>query len=46
MIEHLTSNVGFVISMFVVFVGGIGVGAAITDTINNMKGADNDENSK
>lgn len=43
MIEYFKNDIGFLISMFVVFVTGIGIGAGITDTLNNMKGEDDDK---
>lgn len=46
MIEYFKSDIGFIISMFVVFVSGIGIGAAITDAINNMKEDDKHEKTR
>lgn len=43
MIEYLKSDIGFFISMIVVFVGGIGLGAGITDAIILWKGEDEDD---
>ena len=42
MIEYFKSDIGFLISMFVVFVTGVGIGAGITDAINEWKGKDED----
>lgn len=38
MIEYFKSEIGFLISMLVVFVSGIGIGAGITDAIYTWKG--------
>ena len=46
MIEYFKSDIGFVISMIVTFVSGIGIGAAITDAINNMKEDDKHEKTR
>ena len=46
MIEYFKSEIGLIISMFVVFVTGIGIGAGITDMINNMKGEEDEKNDK
>ena len=46
MIEYFKSDIGFIISMLVVFVSGIGIGAAITDAINNMKEDDKHEKTR
>lgn len=43
MIEYFKNDIGFLISMFVVFVTGVGIGAGITDILNNMKGEDDDK---
>ena len=37
MIEYFKSEIGLIISMFVVFVSGIGIGAGITDAIYEWK---------
>lgn len=37
MIEYFKSDIGYLVSMFVVFVSGIGVGAGITDAIYEWK---------
>ncbi len=42
MIEYFKSDIGFLISMIVTFITGVGIGAGITDAINNMKGEDKD----
>ena len=44
MIEYFKSDIGFVISMFVVFVTGIGIGAGITDALYSWKGEDDERN--
>ena len=44
MIEYLKSDIGFFISMIVVFVGGIGLGAGITDALLSWKGEDDNDN--
>ncbi|MBQ1297418.1 MAG: DUF3149 domain-containing protein [Clostridiales bacterium] len=46
MIEYFKSDIGLIISMFVIFVMGIGIGAAITDAINNMKEDDKHEKTR
>lgn len=46
MIEYFKSDIGFLISMFVIFVCGVGIGAGFTDAINEWKGEDNDKDSK
>lgn len=42
MIEYFKSEIGLIISMFVVLITGVGIGAGITDMINNMKEGDKD----
>lgn len=37
MIEYFKSDIGFLISMFVIFVSGVGVGAVISEMINKWK---------
>ena len=43
MIEYFKSEIGLIISMFVVFVSGIGIGAAITDALDRWENKDNDK---
>lgn len=37
MIEYFKSDIGFVISMFVVLITGVGIGAGLTDAIYAWK---------
>ena len=46
MIEYFKSDIGLIISMFVVLITGVGIGAAITDAINNMKEDDKHEKTR
>lgn len=43
MIEYFKSEIGLIISMFVVLITGIGIGAGITDTLNRWENKDNDK---
>ena len=43
MIEYFKSEIGLIISMFVVFVSGIGIGAGITDAIDRWENKDDDK---
>ena len=40
MIEYFKSEIGLIISMFVVFVSGIGIGAGITDAFGRWENRD------
>lgn len=37
MIEYFKNDIGFLIAMFVIFVSGVGAGAAISEMINKWK---------
>lgn len=43
MIEYFKSDIGYLVSMFVVFVSGIGVGAGITDLLWSWKNEKDDQ---
>lgn len=43
MIEYFKSEMGLIISMFVVFVSGIGIGAAITEAFGRWENKDDDK---
>lgn len=43
MIEYFKSEIGLIISMFIVFVTGIGIGAGITDAFDRWENKDNDK---
>lgn len=43
MIEYFKTDIGFFISMFVIFISGIGIGAGITDALNRWENKDNDK---
>lgn len=43
MIEYFKSEIGLIISMFVVFVSGIGIGAGITDALNRWEGESDED---
>ena len=43
MIDAITNNMTMIATCIYMFLIGVGIGAAITDTINSMKGEDNDK---
>ena len=43
MIEYFKTDIGFFISMFVIFISGIGIGAGIMDALNRWEGDIDDE---
>ena len=43
MIEYFKSEIGLIISMFVVFVSGIGIGAGIMDALNRWEGESDED---
>lgn len=42
MIDAIKDNIGLLMAIFVSMITGIGIGAGITDMINNMKEGDKD----
>lgn len=43
MIEYFKTDIGFFISMFVIFISGIGLGAGITDALNRWEGESDED---
>ena len=46
MIEYFKSEIGLIISMFVVFVSGIGIGAGITDAFGRWERKEDDNDNR
>ena len=43
MIDAIKDNIGMLMAIFVSMITGIGIGAGITDMINNMKGEEDEK---
>ena len=46
MIEYIKTDIGFFISMFVIFISGIGIGAGLMDALNKWEGEEGKKNEK